>query len=46
MTKLAIFAAVVRDARLATTDTRHIRLMSRQLGEMNGVAYCLVRANS
>jgi hypothetical protein len=46
MTKLAIFAAVVRDARLATTDTRHIRLKSRQLGEMNGVAYYLVQANS
>jgi hypothetical protein len=48
MTKLAIVAAVVRDARLAARekDPRPIRLKSRQLGEMNGVAYCTVPADS
>jgi hypothetical protein len=47
MTKLAIVAAVVRDARLAARakDPRPIRLKSRQLGEMNGIAYCAVRAD-
>ena len=46
MTKLAIFAAVARDARLAAKDPHPARLKSRQLGEMNGLAYSAVQPDS